>query len=67
MYIAPYAFAAFPATDLLSSVYWPKRRSLTANAMKGDREKCINAGMNDYLAKPFIAHKALADVLEKWL
>ena len=40
--------------------------ALTANVMKGDREKCINAGMDDYLPKP-LSPKALADVLEKWL
>jgi len=40
--------------------------AMTANAMHGDREKCIQAGMNDYLAKP-IDEILLVECLTKWL
>jgi PAS domain S-box-containing protein len=39
---------------------------LTANALKGDREICIAAGMDDYLAKPF-RRDALKLALERWV
>ncbi len=40
--------------------------AMTAHAMKGDREQCIEAGMDDYISKP-IAPGALAAALDKWL
>jgi CheY-like chemotaxis protein len=40
--------------------------AMTALAMQGDREKCIQAGMNDFIAKP-VQQRELAKMLARWL
>ncbi len=40
--------------------------ALTANAMAGDREACLMAGMDDYISKPF-TRETLTKVLSRWL
>jgi signal transduction histidine kinase/ligand-binding sensor domain-containing protein/DNA-binding response OmpR family regulator len=39
--------------------------AMTANAMQGDREECLHAGMDDYISKPFKPQE-IAMMLEKW-
>ena len=60
----------FAATRAIRAEEEPGRRvpivAMTAFAMKGDRERCIAAGMDDYIAKP-MPLTALAEVLERWV
>jgi CheY-like chemotaxis protein len=40
--------------------------AVTAHALEGDRQRCLEAGMDDYVAKPY-REKMLGAVLERWL
>lgn len=62
-----------PEMDGLAATAEIRRRNLTvpviaitANALDKDREKCLAAGMNDYLSKP-VGQKDLLEVLSRWL
>lgn len=54
--------------DLQSEVLEPKIPiiAMTAHASPGDRNRCLEAGMNDYIAKP-IGAQGLDDILKRWL
>jgi CheY-like chemotaxis protein len=59
----------FEATRLLRAAEPTARLpiiALTANALTGDRERCLEAGMDDYLAKPF-TFEQLSEIVTRWL
>ncbi|MFL6415686.1 MAG: response regulator [Bryobacteraceae bacterium] len=49
----------------LSKSKQPVIIAVTANALVGERERCLQAGMDDYLSKPFQAEQLVA-VVKKW-
>jgi CheY-like chemotaxis protein len=60
----------YAATRAIRGREMGKRRTviiaMTANAMAGDRERCLEAGMDDYVTKP-IRLGDLSDVVRRWV
>lgn len=59
----------FQATREIRSLVKPLSEipiiAVTANALKGDQERCLKAGMNDYISKP-VDKRTLINMLKKW-
>jgi len=62
----------YQATEVIRNIERAKKShripiiAMTANAMQGDREACIIAGMDDYISKPFNEDEAV-EVISRWL
>ena len=61
----------FAATRMIRDYEKPRGKrvpiiAVTACAIRGDREKCLEAGMDDYISKPVDLEKLLA-LVNKWL
>jgi two-component system sensor histidine kinase/response regulator len=48
-----------------SSIHRVPIVAMTAHAMKGDRERCLEAGMDDYITKP-IKREVVYEMINKW-
>lgn len=51
--------------EMLSKEACPIIIAVTANALKGDKEKCLAAGMDDYISKP-IKREVISEMLTKY-
>jgi PAS domain S-box-containing protein len=59
----------FTATEMIRKMEANDKHTvviaMTANALKGDRDRCLAAGMDDYVSKP-VSQKALEDIVNEW-